>query len=310
MASSGPVGRRRILVALVVLWLCWGSSFPAIRVMVDSLPPLLGTGSVFLTAGLGLLLAFPGTLRRARIRPAAVASGVGIGLLGAQGAVAVAEQHVPAATAALVVAAVPLWIVLFRSVFGDRPGPAAMVRVAVGLIGVLAVLLADRDAPDAPGTSRLLLVVAASVSWAAATVWASRTAAMPSPRDATAIQLVTGGAVLVCAGLVSGELSAFAPDEVSAGSWTALGYLVVVDSLAGFAVYNWLLRHAPVGLVSSYAYAVPVVAYLIGVVVLGEPVHLVAVLGAAAIVLAVAFEVRERPGTGSRAGVGDRPDGG
>lgn len=281
----------RVLVGLVVLWLCWGSSFPAIRIMVDTLPPLLGTGSIFLTAGLGLAIAFPSTIRRARLGPSVVAAGVGIGLLGAQGAVAVAEQHVYASTAALIVAAVPLWVVLFRAVLGDRPGLAAAGQVVVGLVGVVAVLFAVRPAQGDPWSVWLLLVVAASLSWAAATLWASRSTMLPSPRDATTIQLITGGAALVGTGLASGELSTFAPDDVSIASWVALGYLIVVDSSAGFALYNWLLRRAPIGLVSTYAYAVPLVAYLIGITVLGEPFSILALAGAGAVLLAVAAEM-------------------
>ena len=107
-----------------------------------------------------------------------------------------------------------------------------------------------------------LVVAAAAVSWAAGTLWASRSVALPGPRPATVVQLVAGGLLLLLLGVVVGEPAQLTPASVSASSWIALADLVLVDSLTGFALYNWLLRVAPVALVSTYAYAVPVVAYL------------------------------------------------
>ncbi|MEU9608434.1 EamA family transporter [Streptomyces sp. NPDC048057] len=287
--SSRPVSPV-VIGAMLGLWLCWGSSFPAIRVMVTSLPPLISSGAIFLTAGVVLAASRPHLLRTLDRGQYAVCAGVGAFLLGAQGSVAVAEQYVYASTAALLVAVTPLWVVLLRSAVGERPTRAGMARLLVGFAGVAAVLLTS--AGGGLGWSAWgLLVVAAAVSWAVGTLWASRSS-LPDPRAAAAVQLVCGGLLLLVLGTLGGELEELVATPVRSSAWAAFGYLVVVDSLAGFVLYNWLLTTAPVALVSTYAYAVPVVAYLVGVAVLGEPFHPPVLLGAAAIVAAVAAEVR------------------
>jgi drug/metabolite transporter (DMT)-like permease len=118
---------------------------------------------------------------------------------------------------------------------------------------------------------------------------------MPGTRVATVVQLVVGGLVLVVAAAVDGELTQIAWAAIGSPAWMAFGYLVAVDSLAGFALFTWLLRVAPVSLVSTYSYAVPVVAYLVGVLVLGEPFRPLVLLGAAVVIAAVAAEVVSRP---------------
>lgn len=293
-----------LAAALVGLWLCWGSSFPAMRVMVATLPPLLASGAIFTTAGLVLAVACRPRLRDLRRRQVVTTAGTGLCLLGAQGVVAVAVQHVYASTAALLVAAIPLWVAVLRLVLGDRPGSPALLRLALGFAGVALVLIATSTTTDpadptaSQGTGWALLIALAAISWAAGTLWASRSASLVTDTGAaTTIQLLTGGVVLLLAGLLVGEAARVAPEAISASSWTAFAYLVLFDSLAGFALFHWLLRTTPVSLVSTYAYAVPVVAYLIGVLVLGEPFHPWVLLGAAAILLAVATEVRAAPST-------------
>jgi drug/metabolite transporter (DMT)-like permease len=273
------------------LWLCWGSSFPAMRVMVATLPPLLGSGTIFVMAGVVLAATRPTAMRGVNRRQVATAAGVGTCLLGAQGMVAIAVQHVFAGTAALVVAVIPLWVAVLRAAVGDRPSRAGVLRLLLGFAGVAVVLAAGSSGGVGWSASGLLVAVAA-VSWAGGTLWASRSTSLPGPRAATVVQLLVGGLVLLAIGGVRGEPADLAHTPVSAGSWLAFGYLVLVDSLAGFALYNWLLRAAPVAVVGTYAYAVPIVAYLVGVLALGEPFHPVVLAGAAAIVVAVAAEVR------------------
>jgi len=291
------VSRPRTLAALAALWLCWGSSFPAIRVMVTLLPPLLASGTVFLLAGCLLGLTRPSRLRGLSFGAAARTAGPGICLLGAQGAVAVAETHVFASTAAVITAAIPLWVAVLRIATGDRPTAGGAVRLLAGFAGVSAVLLASSGAAGG-WTPWTLTVLGASVAWAAGTLLTSRARNSPAPRAATVIQLAAGGIALLTVGCLTGELNGFALASVHVSAWGALAYLVLVDSLAGFALYNWLLRTAPVSVVSTYSYAVPVVAYLIGVAVLHETFRPIVLIGAALIVAAVAAEIRASPAPG------------
>ncbi|MGW5456633.1 EamA family transporter [Nocardia sp. NPDC003979] len=283
----------KIIAAMVILWLCWGTSFPAMRIMVRTLPPLLAAGTAFLIAGAVLATVRSSDLRALTRRQAATAAGVGVTFLGAQGGISIAVQHVYASTAAVLAAAVPLWVLFLGLVVGDRPSLAGISRIAFGFAGVAVVLLADAD--QRMGWSLWsLAVVAAAVSWAVGTMWSSRSVHLPPPGAATAVQLLVGGSALLLIGIACGQLRDLSAAEVHTSSWLALLYLVLVDSLAGFALYNWLLRCAPVSLVSTYAYAVPVVAYFFGVCVLGEPFHLIVLIGAGMIVATVAAEILGR----------------
>jgi drug/metabolite transporter (DMT)-like permease len=236
-AGVSPTSRTRIgtpalAVGLVALWLCWGTSFPAMRVMVASLPPLLATGAIFTAAGLVLALTSPGALRGLTRRQVLTAAGVGGCLLLAQGAVAVAVQHVFASTAALLVAVIPLWVAVLAALTGHHPTAATVMRLVLGFAGVVIVLLA----PGSGGRWSwwALVVVAAAASWAVGTLWASRATDLPPIRAATVIQLLCGGVVLLAAGLGTGQAAGVHACAVSPASWAAFGYLVLVDSLAGF----------------------------------------------------------------------------
>ncbi|NYD34238.1 EamA family transporter [Actinomycetospora corticicola] len=149
-------------------------------------------------------------------------------------------------------------------------------------------MLAEAGGPG--WTPWALVIVASSVLWATGTLVAARSVVLPAAGAATAVQLVVGGALVLTVGLV---LDPATPIVGNASSWAAVAVLLVVDSLAGFALFTWLLRHASVSLVGTYAYAVPVVAYLTGVLVLGEEFRPVVLVGAALVLGAVALQVRQ-----------------
>ena len=291
LPAAGRAGLARVAVAMAGLWLCWGSSLPAMRVMVATLPPLLASGAVFVAAGAVLAVSGPGALRGLSGRQLVTAAGVGICLLGAQGTVALAEQHVFASIAALLVAVVPLWVTVLRAALGDRLTRAGLARLLLGVAGVAAVLITSSGG-GAGWSAWDAVVAAAAVVWAAGTVWASRSASLPGLRAAIVIQLSAGGLALLAIGGAVGEPASLVFAAVQPSSWLALGYLVLFDSLTGFALYNWLLRATTVTLASAYSYIVPIVAYLLAVFGLREPFHPVVLVGATAIIIAVAAEVR------------------
>lgn len=290
----------RVLLALVGLWLCWGSSFPAMRVMTGSLPPLATSGAVFLTAGVVLAVVHARALRRTSVLALRRAALVGCCLLGAQGLAALAVVHVPASTSALLAASIPLWLVVLRAATGDRVSGRDLLCLPLGLGGVVVIVLTEAGGPG--WTPWVLLVLGTSVLWATGTLVAARSVVLPPPGAATAVQLVVGGALVLTAGVA---LDPTPPGVGNASSWAAVAVLLVVDSLAGFALFTWLLRHAPVSSVGTYAYAVPVVAYLVGVLVLGEPFRPVVLGGAALVLAAVALQVRQHPLAGAHHGPGD-----
>lgn len=308
---------RLVPLALAVVYVGWGATYLGIRVMVETIPPFLGAGSRYLLAG-SLLLGYLSLRRggRAAIRVTRGQLGtllvVGTLLLaGGNGLVTFAEEDVPAGLAALVVASVPLWIVVLRTLLGERPPAAAIGAVLVGFAGV-ALLLAPGEQPGDATTGGLLIIVAAAVSWASGSVAGGR---LPGPADAfvaTGWQMLLGGSVLVALSLGSGELGGFDPGAISGRSLAGWAFLVGPGSLLAFSAYVWLLRSAPLGLVATYAFVNPIVAVGLGALLLGETITASMAVGAAVIVGSVALviaretTVQRPPAPISVAGADDR----
>ncbi|MGN9775132.1 EamA family transporter [Micromonospora sp. H33] len=306
-AVSGGPGATPALVwtALLLVYVLWGSTYLGIRIAVESLPPLGSAALRFAAAGLVLAAVLrlrrgPGALRvdRRQLRSAAL---VGVLLLaGGNGLVVLAESGppgvaVPSGIAALFVATVPLLVVLLRSATGDRPGLATIGGVTLGFAG-LVLLVLPAGGVDAVPLVGALTVVAAATSWSVGSFLAGR---LPMPADpfvATVYEMFAGAAVLAVLAVGRGELRGFDPGAVTARSWWALAYLMVFGSLVAFTAYVWLLHHAPISLVSTYAYVNPVVAVALGALLVAEPVTPQVLLGGAVIVAGVALVVTtERP---------------
>lgn len=295
--AASPTGARplgSVVAGLILLCLCWGTSFPAMSVMVQTLPPMLAMGAVFMTASMLLAASRPKALGTAAHRDLRPVLGAGVCLMAAQGAVATTLQHVPASTAAVLVATVPLWIITLRIALGDHPGARSSACVVIGFVGVGLVLLTGDGAGAAPWPWTLVVVGAALV-WAVGTLWTTRTDPILDPTAVASLQLGLGGIILLGAGLVRGDLDAVTISTVNLTSWAAFGHLVLIDAMVGFAVFNWLLRSGPIAVVSTYAYLVPVVAFVIGVAVLREPFGVADIAGATLILAAVAIEVGKAP---------------
>jgi drug/metabolite transporter (DMT)-like permease len=300
--SASPLA---IWSGLGAVYLIWGSTYLAIAIAVQTLPPLLSAGLRFCLAGV-ILLGVVAVRRGVRVGRERLGAAAIVGLLlvvGGNGFVVLAERTVPSGLTALIIASVPLWIVIFRRLAGDRIHAPTFIGVAVGFAGV-AFLVVPRGLSGAADASGLLLLLVATISWALGTFLAPR---LRMPGDAllsTGIQQLAGGIVLVALGAVLGELGRLEPATWSTNSLLAMAYLVVFGSLVAFTAYSWLLQHASVSLVSTYAYVNPVVAVFLGALVLAEPVTPSIVIGAAIIVAAVAFIVT-REGARQRAARAD-----
>ncbi len=286
--------------ALVALYLIWGSTYLAIRIVVSTMPPFLSGGVRFLLAGAVLYAATSwrdSALPRPRPRQWRAAALVGAALLlGGNGGVMWAEQIVPSGLAALIIATAPLFMAaLDRALFGVRLSTLAWVGILVGLAGV-AVLLepggsAAQQRVDLVGAAVLL---GASVSWSAGSVYASRADLPASSLAGTSMEMLTGGALLALTGLMTGELARLQPSQWSTASLLALAYLVVFGSLVAFSAYLWLLRVERTSVVSTYAYVNPAVAVLLGWAVLDEAVTQATLMAGGLIVLSVALVVTAR----------------
>lgn len=296
MAVSTPP-RWLVLANLWTIYLVWGSTYLAIRVAVETIPPFLGAGVRFVIAGiiLAAYLQARGRLAGATLGREQVVACAIVGallLLGGNGLVMTAEQTVPSGLAALLVASVPLWVVVLRTLDGQRVAGTTLASIAVGFFGVAILVLPQAEGGLATLGGPLLLIVA-SLSWATGSFYSQR---LPLPRDplvSTCLQMLLGGALLTAAGVILGEAGAYRLSEVSSASAVALGYLVAFGSLAGFTAYTWLLHHAPVSTVATYAYVNPVVAVFLGWAILSEEIGVAILAGAAVIVASVAFVVRQ-----------------
>jgi drug/metabolite transporter (DMT)-like permease len=289
--------------ALATVYIVWGSTYLAIRVMVETMPPLLAAGVRFAIAGGIFWLVL--RLRRGREgvrvtrRQAGYAALMGMLLcFGGNGLVTVAEQEVPSGLTALIIGVVPLVVVLFRLADGDRPPLPTLLGVALGFTG-LAILVLPGDRPGDAPLWGVLLVVAAAVLWATGSYHSKRMELPPDTFLSTALQMLFGGAAMLVVGVIAGEA-----DEVDLGAFSgdsilALAYLTVVGGLLAYTAYNWLLQNAPISTVATYAFVNPVIAVVLGWAILDEEITAAVVAGAAAIVLSVATVVRRESGAQS-----------
>ena len=302
MTADGRVpGRIQLLLAFAAIYLIWGSTYLAILVGIETIPPLLMAGVRFLTAG-ALMTAW--CWWRGEPLPtgrqALAAGGVGIALLGmGNGGVTWAEQTVPSGVAALVVSTIPLWMVtigwLGRG--GVRPSPLVAFGVATGFAGLVWLLgpsaAADGGGSDPRGVAVLLV---GSVVWAIGSV-VSRSLPLPSSAlVTTSVEMLVAGVMLLAAGVALGEGAAFDASAVSAASVGALLYLVVFGSCVAFSAYVWLLRVSTPARVSTYAFVNPVIAVLLGAWLADEPLGAGVIGAMAAIVVGVAAITLGRSG--------------
>lgn len=272
--QPGDASAGSIAAALGAVYVIWGSTYLAIRFAVETLPPFLMAGTRFLVAGVVLYawrrsVGFPApTASQWRV---AIVVG-GLMLLGGNGGVVWAEQWIESGTAALIVTTVPFWMVLLDWLRpgGRPPRLLVWVGILVGFGGV--ALLLGRPEPGPNYLAGALVLVLASVAWAIGSLY-TRASALPAPLLATAMQMLAGGALLLLAGVLTGEVSRVDPATFSARSLLALGYLIVFGSLIGYSAYVWLLRVTTPSLASTYAFVNPVIAVILGWLLAGEAMN-------------------------------------
>ncbi|KFN43712.1 drug/metabolite exporter YedA [Arenimonas oryziterrae] len=277
--SAPGASAGKVAIALLSVYLVWGSTYLAIRVGLEGYPPFLMGGLRFVAAS----LVFYAFLRwqghaaptRAQWRNAAVL-GLFMMLLG-NGLVNLAEKNVSSGLAAIAVASMPLWAGLFGALKGRHPSRGEWLGLVIGFAGV--VWLNFGSAMSANLVSMIALIMA-PVSWAFGSVW-SRDRDLPGPFMSTAAQMLCGGIAMLIVGLALGERLYAMP---ALKPTLAVGYLAVFGSIIGFSAYVWLLHHVRPALATSYAYVNPPIAVLLGALLLHEKVD-AHVIGAMAVIL-------------------------
>lgn len=286
----------QVWTALLIVYIVWGSTYLAISVVDETMPPLLAAGLRHLTAGtilFALLLATRGGRALRLSRAEWLGAGfVGLALLlGGNGLVVLAETSVPSGLTALIIAIVPLFVVVLRRIFGERVALGTYVGVAVGFVGV-GVLIVPHSIEGSVDLGGMLMLIGASLSWAIGTFFSRRVSLPRDPLASTGGQMVIGGASLLLVGLVLGESGQVQFGAFSTESVIALLYLILFGSVLAYTAYTWLLQNTSVSRVATYAYVNPLVAIVLGSALLHEPIDVFIVIGAAMIVTAVIVVVR------------------
>jgi drug/metabolite transporter (DMT)-like permease len=308
MASNPTVVRPPNLLAwaaLVVVYVVWGSTYLAIRVGVRELPPLTMAGLRYLTAG---LLLYPIAVRTGGARLRATdkprrRQWLGSALVGllllviGNGGLSIGEQTLESGFAAVLVATVPLWMVLFAwPIDRDRPTKTAVGGLGIGLVGV--VVLTGAGSPGSRQLTAVVIVLGASCAWGLGSVLAHRLALPRRVLVAVALEMIAGGVLLLIAAALRGEYGRMHWSQVPSSGWLALLYLIGPGSLLAFTAYGYALSHLPLATVSTYAYVNPVVAVVLGAAILGERLTAHQAMGTALIVASVVLTLHRHPPSG------------
>ena len=296
MSSPSVTPRGGVAAALAMVYVAWGSTFVAMRVAVRSLPPLTMSGVRFLAAG---LLLYGWCLWQRHRRPEAgwraptrgewrASAILGIALPAAGTGGAAGRTKIPAGTAALLLASVPVWMIITsRIVDNERitsspqglgPGP--------GRGGGTHQSAALAPAPDLLASG---VALGGALCWGCGSVYAKRAPHPGQPLLASGMEMICAGVALCLIGAAGGELGRISAASLISDSGLALGYLIVFGSLLGYSTYEWLLHHASSQLAGTYAFVSPLVAVILGWWLLGEQVTGHTLLAAAAIAAGVAL---------------------
>ena len=306
-----------VALALGTVYIVWGSTYLAIAYVVETMPPFLAGSARFLVAG-SLLLAFllaqdrwrrargqPSSLARPRLVEWRTAAIVGtLLLLGGNGLVSTAEERIPSSIAAVIIATVPIWMNVLDGVLTRRaPSLLTLGGLGVGLVGV-AILLYPSEGVDRLDPLGIGMVVVSALCWSLGSLYARRGPLPANQLQGSGMEQVAGGAAMLAAALLLGEPGRVSVDAISTASLLALGYLIVFGSLLAFTAYVWLLDHAPISTVATYAYVNPVVAVGLGVLFRSEPLTPRTLIAAALIIGAVVAMVSGRPREAEATGPG------
>lgn len=299
-SSSKPPGAAAMIAAFATIYIVWGSTYLGMRVGVETMPPLMLAGVRFLIAGAILFsivrlrgAAWP-TARQWRDN-AVIGT---ILLLGGNGPVIWAEQFIPSGITALLIGLSPTCMVLIEWAFpgGRRPGPCTTLGLVIGFAGII-VLVAPWEyvsGVDALPPKGVIAILCSTVFWSGGSILSRHVRDAAPAFSASAMQMLCGGGALVLGALVRGEPGMLHFDAISARSWIAFAYLVLVGSLVGFSTYTWLIKNSTPARVSTYAYVNPIVAVFLGWLMLGEQVTARTLFAAAIIVTSVVIIIVRR----------------
>lgn len=292
----------KVWIALTTVYIVWGSTYLGIALVIESAPPLTSMGIRFIAAGLilAIILSIFKSKKIMKIKRNELISSIFLGglLLGfGIGNLTLAERFVPSGIAALIIAALPIWVTIFQSLVGIKHKRITLFGIFIGLVGVALVVLPGGTGP-APGADPtkvkfwMFMILIGNIAWAFGTFMTQR---IPIPKDPfvlTSYEMLFGGIALTIAGFFRGEkVNLEVISQMTLTSKWAWVYMVLIGSIVGYGAYIWLLSNASLSLASTYAYVNPVVAVLLGFLILGEPLKWPLFVGGLIILTGVALIV-------------------
>lgn len=289
-----------VITAFAAVYILWGSTYLGIRVAIESIPPMLMAGTRFFTAGVLLygFMRMSGAPRPRLIHWKNAAVVGALLLLIGNGGLTWAELTVPSNIAALIIASTPLWMIVFDWIRpgGRRPHPSVFAGLVLGFIGVgLIIASKDQAGHNVAAPLGAFVLLAAALCWAAGSVFSRHAAQSESALLAVAMQMISGGVLLLLAGFVLGEHHRFDLHTITTSSRIAFLYLLIFGSLVGFTAYVWLLQVSTPARVSTYAFVNPLIAVILGRVFLHETLP-GSVLAAGALIVAAVVLITLRSG--------------
>ncbi|MBI5731304.1 MAG: EamA family transporter [Ignavibacteriales bacterium] len=279
----------RAYLALFSIYIIWGTTYLAIRIGVENLPPVLFTGLRWIVAGPLLLIIL--LLKKYKLPNKNDLLHLSIsGLLllgGGNGLVVFAEQWVPSGLTALLITTVPFWVVGIDAIIpqGKKINPTILLGLLLGLVGVGIIFGGDFVRLFDPSyLSGIIGLMFAVVLWSVGTLYSKYKKISVHPLMGAATQMIIAGIVITALGLILGEGSKF---HFTNSSFYSYLYLVIVGSLVGYGSYVYAIAHLPVSLVATYAYVNPVIALFLGWLILDEKISLWVILAAVVILIGV-----------------------
>lgn len=260
--------KTKIWIALLALYIVWGSTYLGIKVSIETIPPFFHAGIRFLISGVILVIwqrsagiAMP--TRKQWISTAIIGN---LLLLGGNGLVSWAEQFIPSGIAALIIGSVPIFLVIGEAVRpgGVKPNWQAMLGILIGFAGIYILVGPSNTDGTSLNIFGIIALLSACLLWASGSIYSKNADLPKSVLMSTGAQMLMGSIGLFIVSGLTGELNGWDVTAVSARSIYGVLYLIFIGSLIGFVAYGWLLQNAPISLVATYAYVNPIVAVLLG----------------------------------------------
>jgi drug/metabolite transporter (DMT)-like permease len=291
--------RSKIWIILVALWLINGSSFLAIKVSIDTIPPLLSSGIRFIIAGSILFSIY--LIRRTRNKKNeeriswqqwkdTIILGALL-LLGGQALLTWGTQYLASGISGLLNSTIPLWVaILALLIFRNRMSKFMIIGLAAGFSGLMLLVAPSLGSGELSPVGTAALIIS-SIFWALGSLYSTKAKLPVSMVASTGMLMITGGLIITAISFALGEYRGLDPSEISGQSLAALVYLIAIITIVGFTDFYWLLRVTTASLANTFAYVSPVIAVILGAILLHEPVTVVTIIAMCVILMGVALMV-------------------